>query len=612
MQETNATHEHPAAELSGAPAERGRRRHIVVLTGILALLLFALVPPYINVNRFQRRVARNISASLGRAVHFDRISLTLLPFPSFTLENFVVDEDPAFGSEPILRANEVRATPRISSLWSRHVEFSNISLTDPSVNLVHSSNGQWNIEGLLLQVSHVDAAPTAQKHAGPAPRFPYIEATGARLNLKVEQVKTAYSLTDADFALWLPESHQWRLHLVAHPVRTDTSPGDTGTLHVEATFGAANTPSGSLAQVPLDLHGEWQNVQLGALSRLLIADDAGLRGDLTLSFNILGSLGQNSITTDIKLANVRRADFVPPHLLDLDADCKAVAQNTFHTLSNLVCRWPPSGSGPSNLILTANLPDIHRPSSASATLMLTALPASTFLDWISVATPHPPTGLTGPGNLSGSLTWNASNSEPQPAQSQRRLASHRQLQVPQSLWTGRLEFSGESLQIPALGPKPIPLGVLLLRTTLPLPAQSSGQRSASSTKRSADAIRFDLLPVSLPLGGHPPAILEGHFDATGSTLHLSGAVLAARLLSLGDAIPPFGEGLKQILEPIESANLSAVRSAQSMDTEEGLASAAPEANPIHIDLTATRRWGGPQVWSQTGSSPPKTRRRTGR
>ncbi|HEX7158206.1 MAG TPA: AsmA family protein, partial [Edaphobacter sp.] len=188
-----------------------RRRLAIASVVVLVLLVLVLLPPFINVNRYQRRIAASISGSLGRPVHLDRVTLSLLPLPGFTLENFVVSEDPAFGYEPIIRANEVRATLRLSSLWRGRVEFSTIHFTEPSVNLVHRPDGKWNIEGILLQASRVAAAPTAQEKAGPAPRFPYIEVTGARLNLKQGAEKTPFSLADADFALWLPNPEQWRL-----------------------------------------------------------------------------------------------------------------------------------------------------------------------------------------------------------------------------------------------------------------------------------------------------------------------------------------------------------------------------------------------------------------
>src|SRR5437868_11313602 len=128
----HSTETHSGAELETSSPNRMRHRLAIVLTLVLVILLLAFIPPLINVSRLQRRIARNISASIGRPVHFDRLSLTMLPTPGFTLENFVIDEDPAFGYEPMLRADEVHATLRLTSLWRGHPEFSSISFGEPT------------------------------------------------------------------------------------------------------------------------------------------------------------------------------------------------------------------------------------------------------------------------------------------------------------------------------------------------------------------------------------------------------------------------------------------------------------------------------------------------
>ena len=82
------------------------------VVAILVLVLFTVLPPLLNVNRYQHRVAQAISDSIGRPVHFDQIHLHLLPLPGLTIQNFVIQEDPAFGTEPALSANTVEARLR--------------------------------------------------------------------------------------------------------------------------------------------------------------------------------------------------------------------------------------------------------------------------------------------------------------------------------------------------------------------------------------------------------------------------------------------------------------------------------------------------------------------
>jgi AsmA protein len=144
MKEMDPTYEYGEAVDADIPpsiSTHTLRRLLYLSFAALVILLLVLLPPLISVNRYQKRIANSISDSLGRPVHLDKVSLNLLPFPGFTLEKFVVDEDPAFGSEPVIRADSVRVTLRISSLWRRRIEFSTISFTDPSVNLVHTAAG---------------------------------------------------------------------------------------------------------------------------------------------------------------------------------------------------------------------------------------------------------------------------------------------------------------------------------------------------------------------------------------------------------------------------------------------------------------------------------------
>jgi hypothetical protein len=566
MQEIDPTYERD--ETAEPISTRGLRRLLYLAFAALVLLLLVLLPPLISVNRFQRSIATSISQSLGRPVHLDSVTLNLLPLPGFTLENFVVSEDPAFGTEPIIRANSVRATLRISSLWSKRVEFSTISFTEPSVNLVHTAAGKWNIESILLHAAHIDAAPTAQRRAGPTPRFPYIEATGARLNLKLDNEKTPMSLTDAEFALWLPDPQQWHLRIQAHPARTDTNVSDTGVLQVEGTLGRA----ASLGQVPLNLTGEWSSVPLGAASLVLLGRDAGLRGDMTLSASARGTVGTSTVQTRLRLTNARRADFVPDHPLDVDLQCLAISIGAFHGFENIHCDWPPSGSSSApTLAITGTLPDIRKPGSATIDAVTPGLPAATLLEWLRVASSRVPADISATGSLTGSLGYHPAPADGIPAG-----------------WSGRLRVTGASLINPRAGSASLVVGDVDLQSIAPPPSTAPHGQHQPQPLPSSSSGGFQLAPISLALGGKDPATLDGHFDSTGYTLHLAGMASTARMLALAAALPPLGDGLANIL-PTNRA-----------------------AGPFRVDLTATHSWGEPQVWTDATTHPaaPRPHHRT--
>jgi hypothetical protein len=550
------------ADLPQTLSRRALRRILYVALAAFAVLLLVLLPPYVSLNRYQKRIASSISNSLGRPVHLDNVSLNLLPLPGLTLDNFVVDEDPAFGSEPVIRAASVRATLRFRSLLRHRIEFSTISFGEPtSVNLVHLANGKWNLQSILLHAAHVEAAPTAQEKAGPAPRFPYIEATSARLNLKLDNEKTPVSLTDADFALWLPDPQQWHLRLQGRPARTDINVSDTGTVQLEGTLSRAS----SLDQVPLNLRGEWRNVPLGQASLILFGRDAGLRGNMTLSANAQGTVSNSAIQAHLQLAGARRADFVPAQPLDVDLQCLGTASGDFHGFQDIHCSWPPAGSSdPPVLTISGSLPDVRVPRSIAVEIATPGLPAATLLDWLHVASSRVPADITATGTVTGSLSYRPGSANPAP-------------------WQGEMKVTNPSLINPRSSTDSLITGdVSLGSVAQPVPDPRHKNRTPAPPPAG-----FQLALTSLDLGGKDPAILDGHFDANGYTLHLVGMASLARLHALATALPPLGDGLDEVL-PTNRA-----------------------AGPFRVDLTATRIWGSPQTWVDNTTHPatPNARRR---
>ncbi|HUZ95758.1 MAG TPA: AsmA family protein [Edaphobacter sp.] len=544
------------------------RRYLFLWLTLVALILLAIIPPLITVNRLQHRIATSISQSLGRPVHLDQVTLNLLPLPGFTLNNLVVDEDPAFGSEPIIRANSVRVTLRIRSLWTRRVEFSTISFTDPSVNLVHLPNGKWNLESILLQASHIEAAPTAQKKAGPTPRFPYIEATGARLNIKLGQEKIPLSFTDAEFALWLPNPEQWHLRLKAAPARTDTVVSGAGTIQIEGTLGRAS----SLRQVPIRLQGEWRDAPLGGASRVLFGRDAGWRGNMTLLANIQGTVGASSVEAKLSTENARRADFVPNHPLNIEMECLGDATNLFHSFNKVRCSWPPSGSsGTQVLMLSGSLPDIHDLHSATLDVSIPGIPADTLVDWLHVVNERIPPDVTMGGTLTGTISHRPSASPAAPS------------------WQGAMFLTRARLMSANTGASSLVSGNIAIRSVEQpeTKANSHAKHAAPPTTGSS----FVLAPTALALGGKEPAMLEGRFGATGYTLHLTGMATPSRLLALANALPELGDGLAKVQPASHVATPSA---------------------PSVIDLTAVRPWFGEQVWTANSAHPVVHHSRRGR
>jgi hypothetical protein len=282
-----------------------RKKIAAVVLVVLALCIF--LPPNINGARFSKRLASSLSAALGREVKIGSVKYRLFPRPGFDIYDFQVMDDPAFSAEPLLLCGKVTADMRLTSLWEGRLEIANLKLTDdaapPSLNLVYAHD-HWNLETLLLRVEQVPTAPTAKRSAEQRSRFPYIQASSGRINLKVGPEKKPYALTNTDFAFWLATEDTWHIRLEGHPVRTDMNLNDTGTVLLEGDV----QRSATLRDMPVKLQASWKKAQLGQFSSLVAGQDKGWRGALDVDAQIAGPLADLRINATADLNDFRRFD----------------------------------------------------------------------------------------------------------------------------------------------------------------------------------------------------------------------------------------------------------------------------------------------------------------
>ncbi len=468
---------------------------------LLVLLLLALIlPPLINLNRYQRRIAASISSSLGRPVEMSSVKLTLLPLPGLAMSNFVVEEDPAFGAEPTLRSANVTAYLRLTSLWRGKLEISRISLDEPSLNLVHTSAGRWNIGSLLLQASHVPNAPTSQRYIGYAPRFPYIEANNGRVNFKEGLEKRPFSLLNADFSMWLADPGQWRLRVEAQPVRTDLDLdlSDTGLLRIEGSLKRAS----ALGNMPVHLTATWSKAPLGELARLLLGHDLGWRGDLYTETEITGDAHALQFKSRLRVDDLHRQEFTPSETIQLEPTCLFVYRRDRQIVDGLNCTLP---TGDGSLSLKGSLGSLAQPA-PNLTIGIDRLPASFVLTALRTLHQGFAPGLETKGSAHGSFTYQAT--------------------APSSVLEGGMTIDTLSLNAPELK-TPLELEPIHLTASgKASPAKATSHHGAPAVP---DRTSVELTPFSLPGNS---LTLAGTLTRAGFELHMNGASTIDRLTSL--------------------------------------------------------------------------------
>lgn len=309
-----------------------------IALGMVFLLALFLVRP--GAQQLKSRIVSSISTALGRPVTVSSVSLQFLPQPAFDLENFVVSDAPEFGAEPMLQAQEVTASLRLSSLFRGRLEISRLSLSQPSLNLVQNDRGHWNAENLLQRTAQISVAPTSKSRGESRPAFPYIEADSGRINFKIGQEKKPYALTDADFSLWQESENSWGMRLEASPVRTDHNLTDTGTLRVSGNWRRA----ASLRETPMQISLRWTGGQLGQATKLAYGGDLGWRGGLSVIASLRGTPADLRIDTKATIENFHRYDLLDGEIPRLGTECKAHYSSVDQKLSGILCQSP-AGSG---------------------------------------------------------------------------------------------------------------------------------------------------------------------------------------------------------------------------------------------------------------------------
>lgn len=452
--------------------------------------------------------------ALGRPVEIGQVRIRLLPRPGFDLENLVIEEDPSFGAEPTLRAQEVTALVRLTSLARGHLDIARLELTEPSLNLVRRNDGHWNLETLLERSAHTPLAPTAKSKMETRPGFPYIEASSGRINFKMGEEKKPYALIDADFALWQESENSWGVRLRAQPVRTDVSLSDTGLLRMNGKWRRA----ASLRDTPLQFTLEWQRAQLGQLTKLVSGNDRGWRGGVQFDANLQGTPGALRVSSDASIQDFRRYDISSSTPLDVAAHCDAHFSSADRILHQVFCSAP-VGEGAIHLHGDIGLPGTHVTDLA---LDAEQVPVGELAELARRAKRDLSADLAATGTLQGSFTARAGvPADAIKFEGRGEIVNLRIASAPESS-VGKAE----------IGPETVAFG-LDSRGSDTRPGHRSihgENQTAPDSLASEPHLWFG--PVSVALGRPAPAVAQGWIAHSGYSINLNGNGEVSRVLRL--------------------------------------------------------------------------------
>lgn len=227
----------------------------------------------------RRSLSARLTATFGRPVEVAHFGFTILEGPQFEADSVTVSEDPHFGQEYFLRADRLTARLRLAALLRGRMEFDRLSLSRPSLNLVRSPDGQWNVQTWLPPTNAQMPAHVYGPPAEMAAHASQIDIDAGRINFKKGDEKLSFALVGVSGSLSLQGARRWYLDLQAQPMRAAVVLQKSGTLHLQGTVGGTST-----RLQPADLRLSWESASLADAARLARGTDYGLRGVLDADF----------------------------------------------------------------------------------------------------------------------------------------------------------------------------------------------------------------------------------------------------------------------------------------------------------------------------------------
>jgi len=255
----------------------------LILRLAAGLLLFLLAgPPLINLAlrtpRAHRALLARLEASFGRPVDVGNFSVSLLGGLRVEANFVTVAEDARFGNEFFLRAEQITASLRWSALLRGRLEFGNLALLRPSLNLVRDARGNWN---LLAWLPPAGLAPSPPGPTVAAPRLYRISVDAGRVNLKQGEDKHPFALVDVNGNFSQASSGNWQMDFRAQAFRAGSMTQEPGELRVRGAIGGPHSRI-----LPADLLVTWDRASIADVLRLVRGNDFGLRGTLAAEVRI--------------------------------------------------------------------------------------------------------------------------------------------------------------------------------------------------------------------------------------------------------------------------------------------------------------------------------------
>jgi len=265
---------------------------------LLAVLAVGILAPHVSADRLRPRIQSALEGALNRPVKMGAVHLNLFTGPGVSVKDVLIGDDPAAGIEPFAHVETMTARVRLSSLLTGHLAFSSLHLDSPSVNLVKTSSGPWNIQALLDRTSQGN---TVHRHL-----VPDIQISDGRLNFKFGDTKSVFYINGADVEIYPNQNGDVVIRFSGAPARSDRGSQTFGQISARGML-----RSGPGGEDQLNMGLRMERTAISEVVRLFNARDLGIHGYAVANAHLAGPLSRLDVTGDLNINDIHRWDLMP-------------------------------------------------------------------------------------------------------------------------------------------------------------------------------------------------------------------------------------------------------------------------------------------------------------
>jgi uncharacterized protein involved in outer membrane biogenesis len=368
---------------AGRPSKRGLWKRPIKWLLLLVIALWVAdtgISLLIHHSVLQKKLTARLSAAFGRPVEVGRYEVSIWSGPTLEAQSVTVSEDPRFGQEYFLRAESLRVRPRWRSLLRGHLELGGLLLTQPSLNIVRNTEGDWNLAEWLPR-------PASRGAAGPplpasTLRFERIEIEGGRVNFKRADEKLPFAFVEVRGTVQADGPGRWQMNIAASPWRASIVTQQAGSIYVAGHVGGTSS-----RLLPAVLDFSWTGASISDALRLIGGDDYGVRGALAVALSARAGDDGWKLQARAQMRQLHRWDLSlrPDNpALNLTAQMKIGANASQLELTEAKLEAPRSNAHASGQILWNDVERSPKSAPSPLTLKLSDLnvDANDILAWV--------------------------------------------------------------------------------------------------------------------------------------------------------------------------------------------------------------------------------------